>query len=265
MNELTLIKLFFNYNIFVRYKDIINEKEFKENNKELYYIYKTVISLHEKFPNRSFNLAEVSADFYVNYPDAKKEIYDGLFDSINAMEVSEDIADAICAKVQANQTLIRLSEASFNLTQGRGSLEEIQELVASLNGTEKPQVEIQSVNTDLEVLLNNAFKEEGLRWRLDFLNKSLGSLRVGDFGFLFKRPETGGTAFAASEVGYMLHQTDKPIVWFNNEEADDKVLLRIYQSYFGTTLQELLGNSEVFQRRFKEVHGCCEENIQQSR
>jgi replicative DNA helicase len=107
----------------------------------------------------------------------------------------------------------------------------------------------------LEELLQDVYKRPGLRWRLSSLNKSLGSLRAGDFGFIFARPETGKTTFLASEIAYMLGQTDGNVCWFNNEEQGQKVILRVYQAYFGVTLEQLLSNVKKYQDEFTRVTG----------
>ena len=84
----------------------------------------------------------------------------------------------------------------------------------------------------------------------------MGSLRKGEFGFLFARPETGKTTFLASEVSYMLTQLkdeDGPIVWFNMEEQGNKVMLRVYQAYFGITLEQLLANPKKYKDEWDRV------------
>ena len=63
-------------------------------------------------------------------------------------------------------------------------------------------------------LYNETIATPGLRWRLGSLNRMLGSLRKGDFGFIFARPETGKTTFLASEVTNFATQLEQPILWF---------------------------------------------------
>lgn len=116
--------------------------------------------------------------------------------------------------MRLKKTALSLSEASFELSQGRGSLEEVKRLLDGLN--EKEEIHsFDRVTTDLEALVDSAVKTPGLRWRLNCLNVSLGSLRKGDFGFIFARPETGKTTFLCSEGSYMLSQSESPLVWFN--------------------------------------------------
>lgn len=114
---------------------------------------------------------------------------------------------------------------------------------------------LNTVTNDLEVLINEIKSEQGYRWRLDCLNKSLGSLRAGDFGFIFARPETGKTTFLASECSSFLEHTEKPIIWLNNEEQGHKVMLRVYQAFFGLTLEQLMNNIKRYSHEFKERIG----------
>jgi replicative DNA helicase len=80
----------------------------------------------------------------------------------------------------------------------------------------------------------------------------LGPLRIGDFGFLFARPESGKTTILASEVSFMANQTVRPIIWFNNEQPGEVVKSRIYQAYFGITAHELFSKRELYQSRYLE-------------
>jgi KaiC/GvpD/RAD55 family RecA-like ATPase len=86
----------------------------------------------------------------------------------------------------------------------------------------------------------------------------LGSLRRGDFGFLFARPETGKTTFLVSEVTNFASQLTEsmgPILWFNNEEQGNKVQLRLYQAMLGCNLTELFSDIKGNQDKYMERGG----------
>lgn len=205
---------------------------------------------------KDLTLDELKAFFYVSYPDAVKDKYDPLFDSIAAAEITESTGETILRQIKQRNQLIELSEKSYAVSQGRGSLEALRELLLQIDSpAEECSVEESFVTTDLCSLLTSAVKTKGLRWRLDFLNKSLGSLRKGDFGFIFARPETGKTTFLASEISHMLQQTDRPIVWFNNEEQGEKVMLRVYQAFFGCKLHDLLAHTKQYHEEFIRLVG----------
>jgi hypothetical protein len=121
-------------------------------------------------------------------------------------------------------------------------------------GAEGEKVSFEFVTDDLNDLVNDSIKTPGLRWRLSTLNRMLGSLRFGDFGFVFARPETGKTTFLASEATHMASQLAEeagPILWLNNEEQGNKVMLRCYQAALGCTMTELFRDLD---RAKKEYH-----------
>lgn len=152
---------------------------------------------------------------------------------------------------------MRLSEVAYRVGSGLDSLEALEPFYEALRGTpndDRPS-DFEGVETRLSIVVDKAVKQMGIRWRLDFLNKALGSLRKGDFGYIFARPETGKTTFLASEISYMLEETDGNILWFNNEEQDSKVILRVYQAFFGITLEQLLANIPKYEGLFETATG----------
>lgn len=192
---------------------------------------------------------ELASYFFAKYPGADKDTYQDLFKRASEAEIDEEVGRGIFLELKRRQAALKLSEEAFAFSQGRSSIERVAELSAAIDAPATVVNDVQGIDLDLDNLLQSAVHQQGLRWRLNFLNKSLGSLRRGDFGFLMKRPETGGTAFLASEVSYMLDQTDGNIVWINNEEQDNKVALRVYQGYFGVDIHELSANAT----RYKEL------------
>jgi replicative DNA helicase len=92
----------------------------------------------------------------------------------------------------------------------------------------------------------------GLNWRLKELNVALGPIRKGDFIIIAARPETGKTTFTASEASYMMTQLqpDEHVVWINNEEASNKVMMRVIQAYNQVTSSELLSDPKVHESKF---------------
>ena len=144
---------------------------------------------------------------------------------------------------------------ALDVESGKKTTEDLLEL---FNDFEHQQVEVDSItpiNMDLKELYDTQIKTPGLRWRLDWLNKSLGSLRKGDFGFIFARPETGKTTFLASEITHMVSQTDGHVLWFNNEEQGNKVGIRVFQAALGLTTGELFRNPEVKQSNYEKLTG----------
>lgn len=99
-------------------------------------------------------------------------------------------------------------------------------------------------STDISVTLETV-ASDGLEWRLEPLNISLGPLRQGDFIIIAARPETGKTTMMASELSHFGGQIkdDRPIIWVNNEESSDKVFLRVVQAALGCTMHSIMSDT----------------------
>jgi len=147
------------------------------------------------------------------------------------------------------------------VAEGRSSKERLFELLAQFTDDSSNTASNAEafVTDDLETLYNETWASPGLRWRLNSLNKRLGSLRKGDFGFIFARPETGKTTFLASEISHMASQLSPeagPILHFNNEEQGNKVMLRYYQAVLGYTSPEVWSNKQGNQIKYHDItHG----------
>jgi hypothetical protein len=260
INELQLIKPLLRFDNYIRYKEYIDLQFVKDSSLELFYVYSVLMEMHDAY-GKDLTLDDLTTYFSAKYPDAKTGTYETIFAQLRESTLCEEIASDTISLLVKRKTLIKLSEAAFAASQGRKiSDEDPLQMVVRLSGelggsTETSRDEQVFVSSDLEELLDATSRTNGLRWRLDCLNKGLGSLRKGDFGFIFARPETGKTTFLASECSNFLCQSDRPIVWFNNEEVGAKVMVRIYQAYFGVNLTTLMGNSAAYKRRFQEEVG----------
>lgn len=246
--ELTLLSCLLDKNYYNKYYQYVDIKSLKDICKEVFYLYQALEELQEK-TDSSPSLNDLQAYFFVRYPQAEKPLYEGLFRTLQEALLSEGLPEVLLEEIKRRKVALKLSETAFQYSQGTASQESLTEFYEQLLSHKEDHSNLNGHDIDLESVLERAYTHSGLRWRLQFLNKSLGSLRPGDFGFMIKRPETGGTAMVASEVAYMLPQTDKPIVWINNEESNDKVILRVWQAYFGCTREQLLSNP----KRYKEV------------
>lgn len=214
--------------------------------------------MHDKAPGTDKSLSDLEGFFWASYPDADKTIYAALFNQLRSVSISDDVGRAILDQINARKAALKLSEAAFRVSQGHASLDDLQKSYEALT-TSQAKVDhalpLSTISTNLQEIVDCVYKDQGLRWRLNALNKSLGSLRDGDFGFIFARPETGKTTFLASECSEFINQATRPIVWLNNEEDGRKVMMRVYQAYFGITLDKLLSNVRRWQDEFQSAVG----------
>lgn len=101
------------------------------------------------------------------------------------------------------------------------------------------------IRPDVDALLNREINEDGLRWRLNCLNRCMRGLRPGDFGILAARPDKGKTTALVSEITFMAAQTDQCVVWLNNEGPGDRIYPRLWQAALG---EQMSGLIELHQR-----------------
>jgi len=257
LNELTLCKLLLNREAYNKYFAAVDIPDLRENHREVWYLYQCLQDLHQSFPDHEqFNLDELQTYFWAKYPDASKDIYSGLFDQLGRTQIDEAVGQQILATIARRKALISLSETAYKASQGLATVEEVHSLLDSVEKAPVVAVEEDTfLTTNIENLVAETVAKPGIRWRLDCLNKSLGSIRPGDFGFVFARPETGKTTFIADTVANALAQVSGPVLWFNNEEQDSKVMLRVVQSYFGIKLDALMANVVRFNKLFNEQVG----------
>lgn len=212
--ELLLLRLLLYNNNYIKYNHLIDYKYIKEYSIELYYIYKALGDLYEL--TNTVNLNELEAFFYSKYSNSNDK-YKLLFEQLSTIDISDCVVEATLEELNKKKQALILSEKAFAYTQGRASVEELSGLMDQIYKPVITEDKDEFVSTDLEFLVSDSVLRRGLRWRLNCLNKALGSLRQGDYGALFARPETGKTTFLASECSYMLDQLpdNRPLVWLN--------------------------------------------------
>lgn len=251
MTELIIIKYLLNKLIYNKYISFIII-----NNKELNKLLLILNKLHESSSKEDSSVDDLELKFFSEYPFLKpveKEVFEGIFERLRTLEIDTDRIEEYLKKQQEVVNAHRLAELSLEVTEGYKSFQDILDHMEKLD-VEKPMAEeIEFVTDDLELLHNQQIATKGLRWRMPCLNKSLGSLRKGDFGFVFARPETGKTTFLASEATHMVQQTDKPILWFNNEEQGEKVMIRCIQATLGVSQAQLFSNIAGYKQQYLDL------------
>ena len=257
MIELQIIKKFcLDKDCYLRYNKYINYTYIKENYNNIYKIYNIIKLYYEEYNKTNITKEELEAFYLSNYPVLKEIERKDLTELLNRIfnsDVNEELLLSLLDTHKERGLATQIALKALKIADGFGSLNEVVSLISEYETRSEDAHEDEFVTDDLERLYNEQVTTIGLRWRLDCLNHSLGSLRKGDFGFVFARPETGKTTFLASEITEMARQTDRPIIWFNNEEQGRKVMLRCYQAALGMTIEELSADFAGNQRKFMEL------------
>lgn len=257
--ETTILKHCLHYDNWLSCKDYINLDWFP---KEVIPVYTAIANYHSSTPNTNLSPHDlINLVFATTVKD--KEYIQLVIEQIEKCDANDTTSALLLSGLKKRHLLKQLSLLSYELSEGRGNGKTFDDALVLTNDLSVLQqslgidtgAETEFVTDDLDELISTAVQNPGLRWRLNTLNKMLGSLRKGDFGFIFARPETGKTTLLASEVTYMASQIkeeDGPVLWLNNEEQGSKVKLRCYQSTFGIDLSQLISGQDTYKQEYQE-------------
>jgi len=258
MVEKQIIKLFCEDKIiFTKYYKYVNINYIKINYNELYKLFNMIDLYYEKYiNNNNININELDIFYNSNYllKDNERKDLELLLKDVYEQDITNMEAIIGLLEEHRRRSLAgQVALMALDVEAGKKSTAELLELFNNFEHQEVEADEITPVDMDLDNLYDTQIATPGLRWRVNWLNKSLGSLRKGDFGFIFARPETGKTTFLASEITHMVSQTDGDILWFNNEEQGTKVGIRVYQATLGLTTQALFADKPTNKARYRAI------------
>ena len=253
-----IIYLFLDKEIYNKYKTAFDINSIKGSLPLIYKIFVALTELHARTTNSQNSCKDLETVFYSLYPGENPKELNIVFQHIekDGQESNKELLFSYLNDCQTRSVAYEIARLGITTSDGHTTPEAFKEgLKRALADLEVPASTLTTefISDDLETLYNETVKAPGLRWRLESLNKTLGSLRTGDFGFIFARPETGKTTFLASEGTYMASQLtgdQGPLLWINNEEQGNKVMIRCYQAALDKTLKEisadLKGNKDLF-------------------
>jgi len=260
MVEYAILKYFLQQKeLYIKYYRYVNIPFIKKNYKD---IYKLFIALDKYYTSHeeanSMTISELEATILASYPvmkDSERALIASMLSQIHTSSVNEGAIREYLSEHRNRSIAGELAIAALEVSEGRKKLSDIDEIYQQFEVIHEEEEEELYVTDDLDLLLDSVCGETGLRWRLPWMNESLGSLRKGDFGFFFARPETGKTTWLASEVTHFASQAERPILWCNNEEGGNKVKVRCYQAALGITVQELRSNPEHYREEYHRITG----------
>jgi replicative DNA helicase len=258
MVEKQIIKLFCeDKELFTKYYKYVNINYIKINYNELYKLFNIIDLYYSKYINTiTININELDIFYNSNYllkDNERKELSSLLEDVFSQDVTNRELLIGLLEEHRRRSLAGQVALMALDVEAGKKTTEQLLELFNEFEHQEVESDEIVPVDMDLDTLYETQVASPGLRWRVDWLNKSLGSLRKGDFGFVFARPETGKTTFLASEITHMVHQTEGDILWFNNEEQGSKVGIRVYQATLGMQVDQLFMDRPTNKELFKKL------------
>lgn len=256
MIELSIFKAFcLSKDTYQSYHKFINLSYIKTNFKELNKLYNTITYIYHHYSNPSISQEELESVYVTNYPVLKetdrKELQE-LIGRVFASTVHDSILETLLESHRIRSAAGELAVTALRVSEGQDPTKLLE--ACSAFGDVKPiEVEVDLVTDDLAALYKTTMGGDGIHLPLKCLRESLGPLRKGNFGVVFARPETGKTTFMAQVATYAAPQVERPILWWNNEQAGEEVKLRLYQAAFGVSIKELFADMPKYQELYQQV------------
>ena len=252
MVELQIINVFMkDRKDFTKYYKYVNINYIKNNYVNIYKVFNVLSIYYSKYSTKdNCSVEDLELCYLSNYllQDSERKELRELLESIFSLEVNLEGVITLLEEHRRRSLAGDIAKMALDVEDGRSPVDDLLSLFSQFELQEVEDTSPVTVNMNLAELYTSQVATPGLRWRLKFLNESFGSLRKGDFGFIFARPETGKTTFLASEISHMVEQTDGNILWFNNEEQGNKVGIRCFQAVLGMTTDSLWGDLERNQK-----------------
>jgi len=107
------------------------------------------------------------------------------------------------------------------------------------------------MDKDFVQLMEEEVGEPDFPFTWDLMAEHLGGMDRGNLGIIFARPEVGKTTFCAFIAASYVKQKHKVVYWAN-EEPSEKIKLRIIQSFFGLTREEMAAGADALSQRYAE-------------
>jgi hypothetical protein len=256
--DIILLKLFTSKQYYSKYSTYITKylvSNYKTNNKLLFKLYRCLDLLHQE--HETVSLEDLYLRLLREYPalptDEKELAQETLQKALGAIFDEGEASTLIQRQYEAAKAA-EVAVKAIQVTEGKAQLAELNEILGEDHLQQQENENVYYEN-DLEGLYETTAGTSGLRWPLMSFNKSLGSLREGDFGFVFMRPEAGKTTLLSHAATFMVENSGESALWVNNEEGGNKVLLRNYQSMLGCTTQQLFADRDGNQSRYRAMGG----------
>jgi KaiC/GvpD/RAD55 family RecA-like ATPase len=221
---------------------------------ELKDIFDTIVYSHTKY-DRSLSVPELSTIFNDRNPampdSARNRVQDMIVQLVAPNESDElhsDIVNNLWLRDKARQ----IGEKALDIFTGDSDeFGELKKLIESVDdGRIGDKTTYTIVDKDLNELLSEEAGDNDFPFTFNLINENIKGLDRGNLGILFARPEVGKTTFCCFLASSYIRQGFQVVYWANEEPAK-RIKLRIIQSYFELTKEEMVAQRFSLLDRYK--------------
>jgi len=240
-----------NIDFFNKVKNKIHRTMFDNELKD---IFDTIVYSHTKY-DRSLSVPELSTIFNDRNPampdSARNRVQDMIVQLVAPNESDElhsDIVNNLWLRDKARQ----IGEKALDIFTGDSDeFGELKKLIESVDdGRIGDKTTYTIVDKDLNELLSEEAGDNDFPFTFNLINENIKGLDRGNLGILFARPEVGKTTFCCFLASSYIRQGFQVVYWANEEPAK-RIKLRIIQSYFELTKEEMVAQRFSLLDRYK--------------
>jgi len=237
---------------FAKVKNKIDRDMF---DRELKDIYDTIVYSHTKY-TKTLTKSELSGIFNDRNPAIPDSARNRVQDVISELddkptdnnELHLDLVNNLWLRDRARQ----IGEKALEIFTGEN--EEFGELRRLIDAVEDGRMSDKTTYTmvedDLAQLLEDVDGESDFPFDFNLIQENLKGMDRGNLGIIFARPEVGKTTFCCFLASSYIKQKFKVTYWANEEPAG-KIKLRIIQSYFELTRDEMVMQKVALLERYR--------------
>ena len=243
-----------NVDFFNKVKNKIDRTMFDNELKD---IFDTIVYSHTKY-NRSLSVSELSTIFNDRnpaMPDSARKRVQEMVEQLVAPKESDELHTDIVNNLWLRDKARQIGEKALDIFTGDSDeFGELKRLIESVDdGRIGDKTTYTVVDKDLNELLTEEAGDKDFPFTFNLINENVDGLDRGSLGILFARPEVGKTTFCSFLAASYIRQGFTVVYWANEERAT-KIKLRIIQSYFSLTEDEMLEQRfELVERYRKEI------------
>ena len=229
-----------NVDFFNKVKNKIDRTMFDNELKD---IFDTIVYSHTKY-NRSLSVSELSTIFNDRnpaLPDSARKRVQEMVAQLVAPKESDDLHTDIVNNLWLRDKARQIGEKALDIFTGDSDeFGELKRLIESVDdGRIGDKTTYTVVDKDLNELLTEVAGDNDFPFTFNLINENIKGLDRGNLGILFARPEVGKTTFCCFLASSYIRQGFHVVYWANEEPAA-RIKLRIIQSYFGLTKEEMV-------------------------
>jgi replicative DNA helicase len=237
---------------FAKVKNKIDRDMF---DRELKDIFDTIVYSHTKY-TKTITKSELSGIFNDRNPaipdSARKRVLDVISElddkPTDNNELHLDLVNNLWLRDRARQIGEKALEIFTGENEEFGELRRLIDAVEDGRMSDKTTYTI--VDKDLSQLLEEEAGVSDFPFHFHLIQENLKGMDRGNLGIIFARPEVGKTTFCCFLASSYIKQKFKVTYWANEEPAG-KIKLRIIQSYFELTRDEMVMQKVALLERYR--------------